>query len=55
MPGSDTGNLASSIDDEIKVIEKYMRTNRAEYNKDPQKQQRLRDLYGARSKVKAKA
>jgi hypothetical protein len=55
MPGSDTGNLASSIDDEIKVIEKYMRTNRAEYNKDPQKQQRLRDLYDARSKVKAKA
>lgn len=49
------GNLAKSIEDEIAEIEGLMRTNRQAYNKDEKKQARLRDLYAARDKLKAKA
>lgn len=54
VPGTG-GNQAQTIDDEISKIEKVMRTNRAEYNRDTKMQQRLRDLYGAREKLKGRA
>ena len=51
LPGSG-GNLAQSIDEEIKEIEKFMREDRTAYNKDEKKQGRLRDLYDARDRAK---
>jgi len=53
LPGSG-GNMATSVEDEIKEIETFMRTNRSAYNKDAAKQARLRDLYGARDKIAGK-
>ena len=44
-----------SLDDEISGIEKFMRTNRADYNRDQKMQDRLLQLYGAREKRDARA
>jgi hypothetical protein len=54
LPGAG-GNIAQSVEDEIKDIEKFMRTNRSEYNRDEKKQSRLRELYAARDKLGKKA
>jgi hypothetical protein len=40
-----------SIEGEIATIEKFMRTNRTEYNKDERMQARARQLYEARAKL----
>lgn len=40
-----------TIQAEIDTIEKYMRTNRTEYNKDEKMQARARQLYAAREKL----
>lgn len=53
LPGSD-GNIAKSVDDEIKQIEDFMRKDRTAYNKDEGKQKRLRELYAARDKLGTK-
>lgn len=53
VPGGG-GDSAATVDAEIADIEKLMRTNRAEYNRDSGKQERLRQLYGAREKMKAR-
>lgn len=45
-------NLASAIDDEIGSIEKVMRENRAEYNRNEKMQARLRELYAARERAR---
>lgn len=45
-------NLASAIEDEIGSIEKVMRENRAEYNRNEKMQARLRELYAARERAK---
>ncbi len=45
-------NVASAIDDEIKQIEGMMRTDRKAYNKDQKAQERLRELYTARGRIK---
>lgn len=52
VPGAGA-NAGQSINDEIASIEKVMRTNRSEYNRDTKMQERLRDLYTARDKMKA--
>ena len=52
---SNASNPASALDDEIATIEKTMRTDRKAYDKDEKMQARLRDLYGAREGLKAKA
>lgn len=52
VPGAGA-NVASAIEDEISSIEKVMRENRPEYNRNEKMQQRLRDLYGARERAKA--
>lgn len=52
-PGSE-GNI-KSVDTEIATIEKVMREDRKTYNKDAAMQERLRQLYTARDKLKAKA
>lgn len=44
-PGHDS---QQSLNDEIAELEKFMRENRTEYNKDVQKQERLRQLYQIR-------
>lgn len=49
------GAPAANLEAEIADIEKFMRTNRAEYNRDEKKQARLRELYGAREKLKARS
>ncbi len=53
LPGGSGGDL-SSVQTEIDGIEKLMRTNRSEYNRDEAKQARLRQLYTAREKLKAR-
>ena len=53
VPGEGAA-AASAIETEIADIEKLMRTDRAAYNKDPAKQQRLRDLYAARDGSKGR-
>lgn len=50
LPGTG-GNIGQSIEDEIAQIEKLMRDDRSQYNKDDKKQQRLRELYGARDRM----
>lgn len=45
----DGANIQQSVEDEIKQIETFMRTNRAEYNRDVGKQERLRALYEFRA------
>jgi hypothetical protein len=54
VPNS-AGNAASAIDDEIGQIEKTMKTDRKTYDKDEKMQARLRELYGAREGLKARA
>lgn len=49
-PAGNDGSV-QSIQGEIDGIEKFMRTNRTEYNKDEAKQARLRQLYEARIKL----
>ena len=44
-------NIAGAIDDEITAIEKVMRTDRKSYNSDEKMQQRLRELYDARTRA----
>lgn len=53
-PGAGATQL-NTIEDEITQIETLMRTDRKAYNRDANKQQRLRDLYAARDKAKARA
>lgn len=50
--GADAGK---NLEAEIADIEKFMRENRAAYNKDEAKQKRLRDLYAARDSQKKRA
>ena len=54
VPGT-SGNQTEAVADEISKIEKLMRTNRAEYNRDTKMQARLRDLYSARERLKTRA
>ena len=51
VPGSHA-DPSKGVDDEISTIEKTMRTNRAEYNRDEKMQARYRELLGAREKLK---
>lgn len=51
--GGDTHTAQQSLNDEIGEIEKFMQTNRTEYNKDEAKQARLRTLYDLRIKQSA--
>lgn len=53
IPGVDSANMASSIDDEIAEIDKLMRTDRKAYNKDTKKQERYRELLDARARLNA--
>lgn len=46
-----TQNVNGSIDDQIKEIETKMRTNRSEYNRDTQMQERYRQLLEAKDKL----
>lgn len=48
------GSQPQAIDAEIAEIEKLMRMNRAEYNRDTGKQERLRQLYAARDRLQGK-
>lgn len=48
-------NQIQSIDSEIAAIENLMRTDRKSYNADAGKQERLRQLYDAREKLKSRA
>jgi hypothetical protein len=50
------GNVtAVGVEEAIKQIEGVMRTDRRAYDKDPAMQQKLRDLYDAREKMKSRA
>ena len=51
-PGSGTTQI-DAVDDEIKSIEKVMRTDRRTYNKDQAMQKRYVDLLAARDKLRA--
>jgi hypothetical protein len=53
VPG-DQGANEGALTDEIKKIEKVMRGNRAEYDKDAKMQERYRDLLGAYEKMTKK-
>lgn len=53
MPPGSEGNI-QSLDTEIAGIEKLMRTDRKAYNADTKKQERLRQLYDARTKLQAR-
>ena len=46
-----SGSQADSVAEEVAKIEKYMRENRAAYNKDAKAQERLRTLYDAQEKL----
>lgn len=50
VPNTGAGDL-QSVQSEIESIEKLMRTDRQAYNNDAAKQERLRQLYTARSKL----
>lgn len=50
VPNS-SGNIGVAIDDEIAKIEKVMRENRKEYNRDEKMQARYRDLIAARQRT----
>lgn len=54
LPGAG-GNLQQSVEEEIRGLEKFMKTDRSAYNKDEKKQTRLRDLYEAYEKTTGKA
>ena len=45
------GDAEQTLHDEIAEIEKFMRTNRTEYNKDEKMQARLRELYDIRANL----
>jgi hypothetical protein len=47
-------NQGQVVDDEIATIEKFMKSNRKEYDKDEKKQARYRELLGARETLKAR-
>jgi hypothetical protein len=49
IPGQ-TGDPVQAVEDEIRDIEKVMKENRAQYNKDETMQARLRELYDIRLK-----
>lgn len=49
------GNTGQTLEDEITKIEKFMGTNRSEYNKDVKLQQRLLELYDARLRVQKRS
>lgn len=49
-PAGNEGTV-QSVQAEIDKIEKFMRTNRTEYNKDQAMQDRVKQLYGARIKL----
>lgn len=49
------GDPMKSVNDEIATIEKTMRENRREYNKDEKMQARYRDLINAREKLEKRA
>lgn len=49
------GNMAQSVDNEIETIEKSMRTNRTEYNKNDKMQARYRELLNARETLQKRA
>lgn len=48
----DGANIVEAVSSEIAKIEKYMRTNRADYNKDVKMQERLQQLYEYRDRGK---
>lgn len=52
-PAGNEGTV-QSVQAEIDTIEKFMRTNRTEYNKDEKMQARARQLYEARAKLQAR-
>lgn len=52
---SQGGSQIKSVQDEIAEIEKFMREDRAAYNRDPAKQARLRQLYEAEEKLSKRA
>ena len=52
---SANGSQEQGMKDEIERIEKIMKTDRKAYNSDAGMQTRLRDLYGARSKLQERA
>lgn len=54
VPGDDANQL-QSIEEEIKSIEKLMRENRQEYNRDTGKQERLQQLYSYRDNLKKRS
>lgn len=49
------GNMQEGLAVEIEKIEKVMKENRKTYDKDEKMQERLRELYGAREKLKSRA
>jgi len=51
---SGSGDQAGAVSDEIAKIEKFMGSNRKDYNKDAAMQARLLKLYEAREKLSAK-
>ena len=51
IPGAGA-NIGNAIEDEIKGIEKMMKEDRKAYNEDEKAQSRLRELYGARERLK---
>jgi hypothetical protein len=55
LVGPDGQKHGQSLEDEIKHIEGFMRTNRADYNRDTKMQQRLLQLYDARIKAQARS
>ncbi len=46
------GDPGKTLDEAIATEEKFMRTNRKEYDKDEKRQANLRDLYAAREKLR---
>lgn len=54
VPGT-SGNDGATVDGEIEKIEKVMRDKPKEYFRDEKMQARLRELYGARERIKGRA
>jgi hypothetical protein len=55
LVGDDGRKHGQSLEDEIGTIEKFMRTNRRDYDRDPKMQDRLRQLYDARIKAQERS
>ena len=49
------GDPLKGVVGEIQEIEKFMREKRSQYNKDEEKQARLRELYEIRGRIDRKA